>query len=130
MVGDIAPGSYIRMLRTILTSVAGWQLIVLGNLAGLVFAVVALCSTVVAFPLLLDRDVGAAVAVTTSFRAVRENPVMMALWGLIVALALAGGFLLFFAGLAVVLPILGHATWHLYRRVVVPVGRGERILAG
>ena len=129
-IGDLPPTSYLRMLRTILTSAAGWQLIVLGNLAGLAFAVVALCSTVVAFPLLLDRDVGAAVAVTTSFRAVRENPVMLALWGLIVALGLAAGFLLFFAGLAVVLPMLGHATWHLYRRVVVPVGRGERNLAG
>lgn len=126
IIGDNPPASYLRLLREILTSAAGWQLIILGNMAGLVFAVIALCTTVVAFPLLLDRDVGAAVAVITSYRAVRENPVTMALWGLVVALALAAGFLLFFAGLAVVLPILGHATWHLYRRVVVPVGRGER----
>lgn len=127
--GDAAPVSIIKMLREIVTTSAGWQLILFGNLAGLVFAIATLCTTVVAFPLLLDRDTGAAVAVVTSYRAVRENPVTMALWGITVAVALAAGFLLFFAGLAVVLPILGHATWHLYRRVVVPVGRGERNVA-
>ena len=79
--------------------------------------------TVVSFPLLLDRDVGAVEAVITSYRAVRANPVMMATWGVIVALALLLGSLPFFVGLAVVLPVLGHATWHLYRKVVVPDSR-------
>jgi uncharacterized membrane protein len=50
------------------------------------------------------------------------NPLTMALWGLIVAGSLAIGFLLFFAGLAVVVPVLAHSTWHLYRRVVEPTG--------
>jgi uncharacterized membrane protein len=73
----------------------------------------------VSFPLLLDRDVGAAGALLTSIRAVAANPVTMALWGLIVAVLLFVGSIPFFLGLTVVLPILGHATWHLYRKVVV-----------
>jgi uncharacterized membrane protein len=58
------------------------------------------------------------------------NPFTMALWGLIVAVSLAGGFLLVFAGLAVVVPVLAHATWHLYRKVVEPATRWQRGKAG
>jgi uncharacterized membrane protein len=65
---------------------------------------VVLSISVISFPLLLDRDVGLAVAVLTSLRAVRENPVTMAIWGLIVAAALAIGFLPLFVGLAVAVP--------------------------
>ena len=72
----------------------------------------------VSFPLLLDRAAGLDTAGATSVRAVLANPGPMALWGLIVAAGLALGSLPFFLGLAVVLPVLGHATWHLYRRVV------------
>ncbi len=75
---------------------------------------------VVSFPLLLDRDVGAAVAILTSVRAVLANPITMAVWGLIVAALLLIGSLPAFFGLAVVMPVLGHATWHLYRKVVEP----------
>ena len=69
---------------------------------------------------MLDRHVGVAAAMFTSVRVVLRNPVTMALWGLIVAGALVLGFLLLFVGLAVVLPVLGHATWHLYRRAIEP----------
>ncbi|HTM77027.1 MAG TPA: DUF2189 domain-containing protein, partial [Devosia sp.] len=103
-----------------LTTPQGWTLIIVGNLIGLGFAIVTLCTTVVAFPLLLDRDVGAAAAVETSFRAVAKNPLPMTLWGLIVAAGLIVGSLPFFVGLAVVIPIFGHATWHLYRKVIAP----------
>jgi uncharacterized membrane protein len=72
----------------------------------------------VSFPLLLDRDVGAAVAIMTSLRTIATNPVPMAVWGLIVAALLVMGSLPFFAGLAVVMPVLGHATWHLYRKLI------------
>ncbi|MGH6841887.1 MAG: DUF2189 domain-containing protein, partial [Methylocella sp.] len=102
------------------TTSRGWSLIALGNTIGAAFAVVVLSISVVSFPLLLDRDVGLAAAVLTSLRAVRENPFTMAIWGLIVAAFLAIGFLLLFVGLAVTVPILAHATWHLYRRVVEP----------
>ena len=96
------------------------MLIVLGNGIGFLFALLVLAISVVSFPLLLDRDVGAATAMLTSFRAVRANPVTMAMWGLIVAALLVAGSLPFFLGLTVVLPVLGHATWHLYRKVVAP----------
>jgi uncharacterized membrane protein len=112
----------------IFTTRAGWMLIVWGNLIGFVFAVIVLSTTVIAFPLLLDRDVGAYEAVMTSARAVLANPLPMAAWGLIVAVALAIGSIPLFAGLAVVIPVLGHATWHLYRKVVEapPARTGRR----
>jgi uncharacterized membrane protein len=105
-------------LRQVLTTPEGWALIVVGNGVGFLFAVLALCISVVSFPLLLDRDVGAVEAVLTSVRAVAANPIPMAAWGLIVAAALVIGSLPLFFGLAVVMPVLGHATWHLYRKVV------------
>ena len=105
-------------LSQALTTSRGWVLIILGNLLGFVFAVVVLAISVISFPLLLDRDVGAAIAVQTSIRAVLMNPMTMALWGLIVAGLLALGFATLLVGLAIVVPVLGHATWHLYRRVV------------
>lgn len=96
----------------------GWMLIVAGNVVGFLFAVLVLAISAISFPLLLDRDVGAITAILTSIRAVAANPVTMSLWGIIVAVALAAGSIPFFLGLAVVVPILGHATWHLYRRVI------------
>jgi uncharacterized membrane protein len=83
-----------------------------------VFALVVLCTTVIAFPLLIDRDVGVTAAVVTSWRAVAANPVPMALWGLIVAVGLLLGSIPLFIGLAIVMPVFGHATWHLYKKVV------------
>lgn len=96
----------------------GWNLILLGNAVGFLFAALVLTLTVVSFPLLLDRNVGIATAVRTSVRAVLANPVPMAAWGLIVAALLVLGCLPVFVGLAVAMPLLGHATWHLYRKVV------------
>jgi uncharacterized membrane protein len=80
----------------------------------------ALCVSVVAFPLMLDRHASVTDAVQTSLRVVMKNPVTMAAWGLIVAALLVAGSLPLFVGLAVVLPLLGHATWHLYRKVLEP----------
>jgi uncharacterized membrane protein len=104
----------------VLTTSQGWWLIVVGCGVGFLFAVVALCVSVVSFPLMLDRHAGAADAMVTSLRAVAKNPVPMAAWGLIVAVLLVLGSLPLFLGLAVVIPLLGHATWHLYRKVVAP----------
>jgi uncharacterized membrane protein len=116
--GYLPPASYSQFLYDIFTTSAGWSMIVWGNLIGFGFAVWALTISVVSFPLLVDRDVGAAAAITTSVRAVMANPVTMAAWGLIVAALLLIGSLPAFIGLAVVMPVLGHATWHLYRKVV------------
>jgi uncharacterized membrane protein len=117
--GYDTPASVTSFLDDVLTTPAGHMLILVGNAVGFVFAVGVLSISVVSFPLLLDRDVGAAVAILTSVRAVIANPLMMAIWGLIVAAALALGSIPFFVGLAVVMPVLAHATWHLYRKVVV-----------
>jgi uncharacterized membrane protein len=107
-------------IRQVFTTSEGWTLAIVGNFVGFLFAVVVLTLTVVSFPLLLDRDVGLATAILTSVRAVLANPVTMAMWGVIVAALLLIGSLPAFFGLAVVVPILGHATWHLYRKVVEP----------
>jgi len=123
--GYAPPASFSGFIHDVLTTSAGWNLIIVGNAVGFCFAVLVLTISVVSFPLLLDRDVGAAVALLTSIRAVVENPLIMVTWGLIVAALLTLGSLPLFLGLTVVLPVLGHATWHLYRKVVNP-GRSKR----
>jgi uncharacterized membrane protein len=114
------PDSVDAFVRQMLTTPEGHRVIMIGNGVGFLFALVAFAISVVAFPLLIDRNIGATAAALTSVRAVLHNPLTMLLWGLIVAVALFVGSLPFFIGLAVVLPVLGHATWHLYRKVVVP----------
>lgn len=116
--GYASPSSVEAFLKDVLTTRPGWNLIIVGNGVGLLFAILVLTISVVSFPLLLDRDVGAAVALLTSIRAVAHNPLTMMVWGLIVAALLVVGSLPLFFGLTVVMPLLGHATWHLYRKVV------------
>src|SRR4029450_13684974 len=118
--GYASPSSIGAFLNDVLTTRPGWNLILVGNGVGLLFAILVLTISVVSFPLLLDRDVGAAVALLTSIRAVAHNPLTMMVWGLIVAARLVIGSLPLFFGLTVVMPLLGHATWHLYRKVVEP----------
>jgi uncharacterized membrane protein len=117
-IGSAPMPSFAAFIDRILTTPEGFRVIVLGNVVGFVFALVVLTISVVSFPLLLDRDVGAIEAVLTSYRAVRKNPIVMAAWGLIVAVSLVVGSLPFLLGLTVVMPVLGHTTWHLYRKVV------------
>jgi uncharacterized membrane protein len=112
------PPSLGAFLDAVFTTARGWEMIVVGMAAGFVFAAVAMAVSVVSFPLLLDRDVGVTTAVKTSLQAVAANPRVMALWGLIVAGALVLGSIPALFGLIFVVPILGHATWHLYRRLV------------
>src|SRR5262249_17950493 len=118
--GYETPASIGQFAHDVLFTGAGWTLILVGNFVGFLFAAVVLAISVVSFPLLLDRDVGAAVALLTSLRVVVANPLTMALWGLIVVALLVIGSLPLFIGLAVTLPLLGHATWHLYRKAVAP----------
>ncbi len=120
LLGDMHPHSFSELVRDALSTSGGRALFVLGNGIGFVFAVVAMSLSVVSLPLLLDRPVGAMAAAATSISAVRENPGPMAVWGLIIALGLLVGTVTLFIGLALILPIFGHATWHLYRRLVVP----------
>jgi uncharacterized membrane protein len=116
--GYAMPTSLSQFVNDLFTTQAGWNLIILGNLAGFLFAALVLVIGAVSFPLLLDCEVGAAVALSTSAKLFVRNPVTMAMWGLIVAAVLLAGSLPLFIGLAVALPVLGHATWHLYRKAI------------
>ena len=118
-VGPVDPASMGSFAATLLGTSAGWRLMLIGNLVGLVFAVAVLMLTVVSVPMLLDRHVSVLVAIQTSVRAVLANPAALGLWGLVVAATLLLGCLPLFIGLAVARPVLGHGTWHLYRRLVV-----------
>jgi uncharacterized membrane protein len=114
------PLTLTRFVTQVLTTPEGYKLIVIGNAVGFLFALLAYALSVVSFPLLLDRNVGVAAAIITSFKVILKNPFTMALWGLTIVFGLIIGFLPVFIGLAVVIPILGHATWHLYRKAVEP----------
>jgi uncharacterized membrane protein len=116
--GPEPPTGVGSFVRDVFMTAAGWALIVVGVAVGFLFALLVLTISVVSFPLLLDRDVGLYAAVATSIRAVAANPGPMAVWGLIVAGGLVLGSIPVFLGLIIVMPVLGHATWHLYRKVV------------
>lgn len=117
--GETAPESLGALAEAVVSTPQGLGLAIVGCAVGFLFAALVLTISVVSFPLMLDRGTGVTTAVATSARAVRANPGTMALWGLIVAGGLVLGALPFLVGLAVVVPILGHATWHLYRKVIV-----------
>ncbi|SJZ45121.1 Uncharacterized membrane protein [Enhydrobacter aerosaccus] len=116
--GPEPPESLHAFADEVFTTSAGWTMTIVGIGVGFLFALVAAIISVVTFPLLLDRNVGVTTAITTSIRVVRSNPGTMALWGLTIAVGLVIGALPLLLGLAIVLPVLGHATWHLYRKVL------------
>jgi len=116
--GAEAPTSLSSFAHDVMETRAGWVMTVVGVGVGFLFAVVAATISVVSFPLLLDRDVGVLTAIKTSVRVVRANPGIMALWGLTISAGLVVGAVPLLLGLAIVLPVLGHATWHLYRKLL------------
>ncbi|MGB8364336.1 MAG: DUF2189 domain-containing protein [Rhizomicrobium sp.] len=116
--GPALPASIGAFIHDLFQTPAGLTMIVVGMGAGFLFALLAMSISLVSFPLLLDRDVGLDTAVATSVRAVVVNPVPTAIWGLLVAAGLVIGSIPLFIGLVIVVPVLGHATWHLYRRMV------------
>jgi len=116
--GPGTPTSISGFVSDVFTTGAGWAMIILGIGAGFLFAVVALAISVVSFPMLLDRKVRVGTAIRTSVEVVLANPGPMLAWGFIVACCLVVGSLPLLLGLIVAMPVLGHATWHLYRRSV------------
>lgn len=116
--GPAPPASLASFVHDVLATPAGWTMIGLGVGVGFLFALLVLAISVVSFPLLLDREVGVDTAVLTSIRAVFTNPGAMAAWGLIVACGLVISSIFLFVPLIIVMPVLGHATWHLYRQIV------------
>jgi len=113
-----APQTIATFERSVFTTGGGWAMIAEGFGVGFLFAVAAFAISVVSFPLLLDRDVSMWRAIGTSLRAVRTNPGVMLLWGATVAGLLALGSLPALVGLIFVVPLLGHASWHLYRKMI------------
>jgi uncharacterized membrane protein len=118
--GPEPPASITSFMHDVFTTGRGWTMIAVGVGVGFLFALLVFAISVVSFPLLLDRPVGIDTAVRTSIRAVAQNPGPMALWGLTVAVLLVLGSIPLFVGLIIVMPVLGHATWHLYRKLVSP----------
>jgi uncharacterized membrane protein len=116
--GDAVPESIPGFIWQVMTTPAGWTLVIVGCGVGFVFALAVLAISSISFPMLLDRNVGAKVAIQTSVNAFLANPKTMLMWGLIVTAALILGSLPLFVGLAIVMPVIGHGTWHLYRKVV------------
>ena len=116
--GPRLPASLASFIHDVFFTGPGLAMMIIGVGIGFIFALVAMMMSVVSFPLLIDRDVGLDTAIRTSFRAVLDNPGPMALWGLIVAASLAAGSAIMLVGLVVAVPVLGHATWHLYRRLI------------
>ncbi|MCB2115382.1 MAG: DUF2189 domain-containing protein [Rhodobacteraceae bacterium] len=116
--GPEVPGTPGAFLSEVLTTSGGWAMMAIGIPLGLAFAVLVLATSLVSFPMLLDRSVGLPLAILTSWRVVRANPGPALAWGAVVVVMLALGALPFLLGLAITLPVLGHATWHLYRRAV------------
>ena len=128
--GSTPPVSAMAFLRDIFSTTAGWVMLIAGCAVGFVFACVVLAMSLVSFPLLVDRHVGVVRAVTTSIAIARRNPVAAAAWGAVVVVALGFGVVTLFVGLIFVLPVLGHASWHLYRRAVAaPANRAEPMVA-
>jgi uncharacterized membrane protein len=116
--GPEPPQSLASFATAVLTTRAGWMMVLFGGAVGACFALIALATSLVSFPMLLDRHVGLPVAVATSLRVVWKNPGVCLTWGLMVVTLLVLGALPLMVGLIVVVPVLGHATWHLYRRAV------------
>ncbi len=105
-------------LTIVTTTSDGLGFLAVGTLVGAFLSLVLFCTTVIAMPLLLDRDLDFVSAMIVSFRVVFLNPVAMIGWGIIVAASAIVAMIPVFLGLLIVLPVLGHATWHLYRRAV------------
>lgn len=110
-----------EFVSVLLTTSEGMLFLAIGNLVGGILSLVLFSLTVVSFPLLLDRDVDFVTAMITSVRAVVASPVAMIGWAAVIVVVLIASVVPSFLGLVITLPILGHTTWHLYRRIVVPV---------
>ncbi|HEV7260884.1 MAG TPA: DUF2189 domain-containing protein [Bosea sp. (in: a-proteobacteria)] len=118
LLGLPADVSTADFLRAVFTTFNGWIMIIVGNSVGLLFAILAFSISVTSFPHIIDRRVDVATAIRTSVAAVEKNPRVMMIWGLMVTGLLVLGCLPMLVGLVVVMPVLGHATWHLYRKVI------------
>ena len=124
--GNEYPVSIFEFLWEVISTPRGWILIMVGNGFGFCFALLALCTTVVAFPLILEHEVSALCGIKASVQVVKANPVPLILWGGVICFGLFLGSIIVLVGLILVLPVFGHATWHVYRKVLVFPERHSR----
>jgi len=104
----------------LLVSFPGVMMLLIGSAVGALMAVALFAITVVSLPMLLDRDVDFVTAMIVSMETVRANPQIMLKWAAVIGATLFVAMLPLFLGLFIALPVLGHATWHMYRRAVAP----------
>lgn len=109
-----------EFMTVVLTTQEGLMFLAVGNVIGALLSITLFSLTVISFPLVLDRDVDIVTAMITSIRAVVASPLVMLGWAAVIGVLLVLSVLPFFLGLVVTLPVLGHATWHLYRRAIAP----------
>jgi len=102
----------------LLTTFKGWTFVVTGTAAGFLLALLTFALSVVAIPMLVDQKVGVVEANITSLKAFAKNPWPMLLWAALIVIFMVAGLVTFYVGLAIVFPIIGHATWHAYRDVI------------
>jgi len=122
LLGSLGFGATLaEFVNVVFSTSNGLVFLAIGHIVGAIMATVLFSVTVVSFPLILDRDVDLMTAMITSVAAVAKNPVPMLGFAALIAVALVAGMVPFFLGLAVVVPVFGHATWHLYRRVIEPL---------
>jgi len=107
-------------MNIITTTPEGIGFLVVGTGVGAAISFVLFCTTVIGMPLLLDREIDLITGIIDSFKAVLQNPVPMIGFGILVVALTFLAFVPMFLGLLVVLPVLGHATWHLYKAVIAP----------
>ncbi|WP_093164790.1 DUF2189 domain-containing protein [Aliiruegeria lutimaris] len=107
-------------LHTVLFTPEGWTFLAIGSCVGALLSAVLFSVTVVAMPMLLEREMDFISAMITSVRVVTENPVVMLSWAAIISVTMLLSLVPAFLGLIFTLPILGHTTWHLYQRAVQP----------
>jgi uncharacterized membrane protein len=113
--------SFGAFMHVLVTTGDGLAFLALGHIVGAVMASLVFSLTAISFPLLLDRDVDFITAMIVSVQAVIKSPVVMLGWAFAIVVIIALASAPFFLGLFVALPVLGHATWRLYRRIVAPV---------
>jgi len=107
-----------RFMEVVFTTSQGWTFLAVGHVVGAILAIILFSITVISIPLLLDREADFVTAMITSVKTVTSNPVPMVGWGIFVTLAVIVSSVPMFLGLVVTLPVLGHATWHLYKKAV------------
>ena len=119
ILGNLSFPSWEKFFQVITTTTEGWTFIVIGHVVGAFLSLLLFSVTVVSVPLLLDREEDFITAIITSIKTVFGSPFVMLSWGLFVSLTVIISFIPAFLGLLIVLPVLGHTTWHIYKKAVV-----------